>query len=69
MALHTRVSASFQRTFREIMLLQVRGRGICHFPRRRLPKSGRPGPSTQNAAASSLPRNLGTIRTSLGSWM
>lgn len=54
MALHTRASASFQRTFREIMLLQVRGRGICHFPRRRLPKRGSraPLPRTQLLALS-----------------
>nr|KAF6270806.1 mitogen-activated protein kinase 15 [Myotis myotis] len=43
-----------QRTFREVMLLQVRGHGISPFPGRRPPKSGELGrcPGTQLLALS-----------------
>lgn len=61
-SVHTCASVSFQRTFREIMLLQVSGLG--HPPTS-------PGAVSQPLDPRDpgyLPRNLGTIPTSSGSW-
>lgn len=67
---HTCVSVSFQRTFREIMLLQVSGQAIyllllVLF----LQRKGSLAPGSQGTAPCSFPRNLGTIPTSSASWM
>lgn len=68
---HTHVPISFQRTFREITLLQVSGQGhLTVFPGVvSLNKGGSPDPRpAKHTAPGSLLRNLGTIPTSSASW-